>query len=158
MQRFSQKCTLKTFSGLFWFCTFPWAWAVHDQNTAPQCLAGRVLCTCSSAHLLACCEFCVLWRSVLSDSLRPQDCGLPSSSHSWIFPGQNTGVGCHFLLQGSSQPRDQTHVSWVFFTPEPPELWLGDEEWAAAAELSWNGCTLTKTYHLNVPLEVASLW
>ena len=40
----------------------------------------------------------------------------------------------------------------------PPELWLGDEEWAAAAELSWNGCRLTKTYYLNVPLEVASLW
>ena len=36
----------------------------------------------------------------------------------------------------SSQPRDQTHVSWVFFTPEPPELWIGEEEWAAAAEQS----------------------
>ena len=25
----------------------------------------------------------------------------------------NTGVGCHFLLQGSSQPRDQTGVSCI---------------------------------------------
>ena len=26
------------------------------------------------------------------------------------FPGKNTGVGCHFLLQGSSQPRDQNPI------------------------------------------------
>ena len=25
---------------------------------------------------------------------------------SWDSPGKNTGVGCHFLLRGSSQPRD----------------------------------------------------
>jgi len=31
----------------------------------------------------------------------------------WNFPGKNTGVGSHSLLQGSSQPRDQTHVSCV---------------------------------------------
>ena len=29
------------------------------------------------------------------------------------FPGKNTGVGYHFLLQGSSQPRDQTWVSHI---------------------------------------------
>ena len=29
----------------------------------------------------------------------------------WDFPGKNTGVSCHFLLQGSSQPRDWTQVS-----------------------------------------------
>ena len=28
----------------------------------------------------------------------PMDCGLPGSSV--CFPGKNTGVGCHFLLQG----------------------------------------------------------
>ena len=37
------------------------------------------------------------------------------------FPGKNTGVGCHFLLQGSSKPRDQTHISCIagtfFFLP-----------------------------------------
>ena len=31
-------------------------------------------------------------RSVVSDSLRPL--------RPWNFPGKNTGVGCHFLLQG----------------------------------------------------------
>ena len=31
----------------------------------------------------------------------------------WDFPGKNTGVGCHFFLQGSSQPRDWTCISCV---------------------------------------------
>ena len=38
----------------------------------------------------------------------------------WNSPGKNTGVGCHFLLQGSSQPRDRTHMSCIagrFFKP-----------------------------------------
>ena len=37
----------------------------------------------------------------------------------WDFPGKNTVVGCHFLLQESSWPRDQTCVScigrWVLY-------------------------------------------
>ena len=38
--------------------------------------------------------------SVLSDSLQP--CGLHPSILfcPWNFPGENTGVGCHFVLQG----------------------------------------------------------
>ena len=31
----------------------------------------------------------------------------------WGSPGKNTGVGCHVLLRGSSQPRDRTHVSYI---------------------------------------------
>ena len=30
----------------------------------------------------------------------PMDCGPPGSSCPWYIPGKNTGVGCHFLLQG----------------------------------------------------------
>ena len=30
----------------------------------------------------------------------PMDCSLPSLLCPWDFPGKNTGVGCHFLLQG----------------------------------------------------------
>ena len=29
----------------------------------------------------------------------------------WDSPGKNTGVGCHFLLQGSSKTRDRAHIS-----------------------------------------------
>ena len=31
----------------------------------------------------------------------------------WDFPGKSTGVGCHFLLQGSSWLRDRTWVSLI---------------------------------------------
>ena len=31
----------------------------------------------------------------------------------WNSPGKNTGVGCHFLLQGIFQPRDWTWVSHI---------------------------------------------
>ena len=34
---------------------------------------------------------------------------------SMEFPGKNTGVGCHFLLQGSSWPRDWTHISCISY-------------------------------------------
>ena len=44
---------------------------------------------------------------------RPMDCSLPGSSVHGIFPGKSTGVGCHFLLQGSSPSRDQTPVSHI---------------------------------------------
>ena len=39
-------------------------------------------------------------RSVVSDSLRPVDYSPPGSSFHGIFQAKNTGVGCHFLLQG----------------------------------------------------------
>jgi len=49
----------------------------------------------------------------------PMDCSPPGSSVHGDSPSRNTGVGCHALLQGSSQPRDQTQVSHIaggFFT------------------------------------------
>ena len=47
---------------------------------------------------------CLLAQScpILCD---PMDCNLPSSSVHGDSPGKNTGVGCHALLQGFSQPR-----------------------------------------------------
>ena len=33
--------------------------------------------------------------------------------HPWEFPGNNPGVGCHFLPWGSSQPTDRTCISCV---------------------------------------------
>ena len=55
------------------------------------------------------------------------DCNL-SGSCSWDSPGKNTGVGCHFLLQRSSWPRDRTQVSYIagrFFT-----IWATREAFA----------------------------
>ena len=38
--------------------------------------------------------------SVMSDSLRPQRLWPAKLLCPWDFPSKNTGVGCHFLLQG----------------------------------------------------------
>ena len=45
-------------------------------------------------------------RSVMSDSLRPHGLEPTRLLCPWNSPGKITGVGCHFLLQGSSRPRD----------------------------------------------------
>ena len=55
----------------------------------------------SSMHALS--------RSVVSDSVTPWTRLAPLSMGS--SPGKNTAVGCHSLLQGSSQTRDGTRVS-----------------------------------------------
>ena len=39
-------------------------------------------------------------RSVMPDSLRPHGLQPTSLLCPWDFPGKNTGMGCHFLLQG----------------------------------------------------------
>ena len=41
----------------------------------------------------------------------PLNSSLPGFSCLWDFPGKNTGVCRHFLLQGSFRPRDWTCIS-----------------------------------------------
>jgi len=56
----------------------------------------------------------VWWRqSVVSDSLQPQGLQATRLLCPWDFPGQNTGVGCHVLLKGSSWYKDQIWVSRI---------------------------------------------
>ena len=95
---------------------------------------------------------CVLSHSVVSDSLRPHGLQPARPLCPWNSPGKNTGMGCHFLLQGraqqfatwtvvhgilqarilewvafpisriSSQPRDRTQVSPIAADSLPAEL------------------------------------
>ena len=46
-------------------------------------------------------------RLVASESLQPHGLQPARILCSWDFPGKHSGAGCHFLLQGSSRPRDQ---------------------------------------------------
>jgi len=48
-----------------------------------------------SSFLLMCVS-----HSVVSDSLQPHGVWPTSLLHPWDFPGKNTGVGYHLLLQG----------------------------------------------------------
>ena len=43
---------------------------------------------------------CVLVQSVVSASLQPHRLLPTRLLYPWNFPGKNTEVGCHFLLQG----------------------------------------------------------
>ena len=53
----------------------------------------------------------------------PMDCSPPDSSVYGIFPGKNTGVGCHILLQGIFLTQESNlcclHCRW-FSTTVPP--------------------------------------
>ena len=58
-------------------------------------------------------------RSVMSNSLRPH--GLWPARHRcpWDFPSKNTGVGCHFLLQGIFPTQGLNpgllHCRWIIY-------------------------------------------
>ena len=62
----------------------------------------------------------------MSDSLRSYGLYPTRLLCPWDFPGKNTGVGCHALLQGVFPAQEQTRVSCDsciaggFFTPEAP--------------------------------------
>ena len=59
-------------------------------------------------------------RSVVSNSLWSHGlCITCQASHPWDSPGKNTGVGCHFLLQGIFPVKGSTQVAYIvcrFFT------------------------------------------
>ena len=67
---------------------------------------------------------CVCVQSCLT-LWAPTDCSLPSSSVHRISQAIILEWAAISSSRGSSQPRDQTHVScagkWIFFTAEPPE-------------------------------------
>ena len=69
---------------------------------------------------------CAVLCSVVSNSATPQTVALQSPL-SVDFPGKNTGVGCHFLLQGIFPTQGSNLCSFMFpalagrfFTTEPP--------------------------------------
>ena len=53
-----------------------------------------------------------MWAPSYLTVCDPTGCS-PRLIYPWRFPGNSPGVSCHFLLQGSSQLRDQTRVSCV---------------------------------------------
>ena len=67
----------------------PYVWHLSIKGVQR---AGRILCT-GTAYV------CIVAQSfpILCD---PRDYGWPLSSVHWDSPGKNTGVSCHFLLQG----------------------------------------------------------
>ena len=70
---------------------------------------------------------CMLSHSVVSDFLQPHGLQPTRSLCPWDFPGKNTTVGCHFLLQGIFPTQGLNPYLFTspalagrFFTAEPP--------------------------------------
>ena len=70
---------------------------------------------------------CMLSHSVMSDSLRPPGLQPTSLLCPWNFPRKNTGVDCHFQLQGILLTQGLnlhlpiSRTADGFFSTEPPE-------------------------------------
>ena len=58
-------------------------------------------------------SLCYCARPVSSDSFQSRGPEPTTLLCPWNFPGKNTGVGCHFLLQGFFLTQDPTWVSWI---------------------------------------------
>ena len=58
-------------------------------------------------------HICMLSHSVVSNFLQPHGLQPARLLCPWDCPSKKVGVGCHFLLHGSSWPRDQTHISCI---------------------------------------------
>ena len=55
----------------------------------------------------------------MSDSVRPHRWQPTRLPHPWDSPGKNTGVGCHFLLQGMKM-KNESEVAQSCLTPSDP--------------------------------------
>ena len=90
-------------------------------------------------------------RSVASDSLRPQGWQPARLPCPWNSPGKNTGVGCHFLLQGIFPTHGSNQGLWhcrqtvhwmLAVTRSPYILWVvtcsfGPPWWLSCKESTW---------------------
>ena len=63
-------------------------------------------------------KWCWFSRWVVSSSCDPMDCR-PLDLCPWDFPGKNTGVGCHFFLQGIFRTQESNlgllHCKWILY-------------------------------------------
>ena len=67
----------------------------------PLCVCVCVcVCVCLCVSVCVCLYLCVISCSVMSDSLQLHGREPTRLLCPWDFPGKNTGLGCHFLLQG----------------------------------------------------------
>ena len=74
--------------------------------------------TCFCLGLNFCNSLCLVTKLYLT-LCDPMDCSLPGSSIHGIFPGKNTGEGCHFLLHGIFPSQGLNlgllHCRWVLY-------------------------------------------
>ena len=100
----------------------PSQWLMTEVSKAPCCIWRQTQrCNIHSRASLQDCCCCSVTQSCLTLH-NPMDCSPPGSSVHGDSPGQNTGVGCHFLLQGifstqGSNPHllHLLHCRWILY-------------------------------------------
>ena len=81
-----------------------------------NCIKGSTCNTIRNFHeYISCCQV----ASVVSDSVRPHRRQPTRLPRPWDSPGKNTGVGCHFLLQGM-KVKSESEVAQSCLTPSNP--------------------------------------
>ena len=73
---------------------------ISKKHLSQKCVCNS--CSLTTNLLLPCSSICMQMSTLM--------CSLPGSSIHGDSPGKNTGVGCHFLLQGIFPTRDGAHV------------------------------------------------
>ena len=76
-----------------------WCWqTLSIKNASIKANNKMAQCSFQKPNTKSCC--CCCWvASVMSNSVRPHRRRLTGLPRPWDSPGENTGVGCHFLLQ-----------------------------------------------------------
>ena len=95
--------------------------------------------------------------SVMSDSLQPRGLKPARLLGPWNFPGKNTGVGCHFLLQGIFPTQELNPASekinvdytWSKAFIKNMEIWVLKDEEMLWLEAEKNGVMETGKLHLS---------
>ena len=95
--------------------------------------------------------------SVMSDSLQPRGLKPARLVGPWNFPGKNTGVGCHFLLQGIFPTQELNPASekinvdytWSKAFIKNMEIWVLKDEEMLWLEAEKNGVMETGKLHLS---------
>ena len=82
-----------------------WTWLNWQQGGKDHIKPCQDFCCC-------CCQV----ASVVSDSVRPHRWQPTRLLCPWDFPGKNTGVGCHFLLQ-CMKVKSESEVAQSCLTP-----------------------------------------
>ena len=89
------------------------------------------------------CCYCCYVTSVVSDSVWPHRQQPTRLPRPWDFPGKNTGVGCHFLLQCMKVKKWKWRHSVVSDSATP---------WTAACQAPWSTGFSRQEYWSRVPL------
>ena len=99
----------------FSYCCISVLWLYHDIFNPSDFILLMTVWVLSDMSSLMC-----IVRAQLCPTLcHPMDCSLASPLCPWDFPGKNTGVGCHFLLQGIFLTRGSNpcllHCRWILY-------------------------------------------